>query len=1030
MSELKFNVHDFTKEGDVDEYLNNLYLELGDVRQLNLENNLLKRHWYDSDKMPETITALCRDPMYLHFVCKYILNVDLLPYQGAMLNVLWNKLLCILIGSRGMAKSYMLAVYCVLRAVLHQGSRIVVVGAGLRQSLVVWNYIVKIWDNAPVLRDIVGAKNHPKKDLHMAYWEPGISRCVFLPLGTGDKIRGERACVGPNTLIETNKGLIRIKDSAKYMDDLEVRDGRGDYETPSHFVQTKPIDAYEIRTTLGYNFICSDIHQVWTSDGWKLAKDLTEEDYLVPINTYVFPTEYKTLGKYIIDENFGKMLGILVSEGCVSRKHEIAVKMADKECVDLFAHLLASIDPEFNVCRYTDAAYTDSRGWNCKETYEAKLCNLKFRNLLVEAGLDRVTALQKKIPDIILQSPKSVVIAFLQGLFWGDGSCFLFKSEARDNNLGISYYSGSRQLLEEVQVLLFKLGIFSGYGCRTNHISTNPQHVLRMYGSQSRLFYDLIGYGIPKWTNVYESAFKDPKSKADRKLLRVKKVMKLPGKHHLYDYTIPVSHSFVGGIFKQHNTHVVAEEFGSIPEDIFETVVRGFAAVRSDGVIGNVAQAYKESQMRKMGWSERKGEEIEQVQLSTMLPGNQIIMAGTAHYQFNHFYKYYQYYRAVILSGGDRNILKSMFPERDIRANLPSEHYGIIRIPADCLPMGLMDENILSQGRATMDPSIFRMEYMACFPSDSEGFYQAGTLNKCCVPLKLDGETFTFKPLLLGDQQKMYFMGIDPASESDRFAIHIQEFGPNNRGLCVYQWSTTRKEFEKLKSDGTFKEEITDYNTFCIKHIFALCRRFNIQIICLDSGGGGLSIREGLKDTSKLMSGELPILEFDASPLDKGRRILHTIQFADSTWRKDAHWGLRADLLQQQIFFPEYDAADIQVNELLDERNNIVFDTVGDIYDEIEQCKIETTYIKYEHTDNGSEKWGLPNGKLGGRSFQRDRFTSLLLANWARRIFITDIMGKKNPYHDSYGNVARAAKKGISYNVVKTDQGNGRKIFY
>ena len=386
-------------------------------------------------------------------------------------------------------------------------------------------------------------------------------------------------------------------------------------------------------------------------------------------------------------------------------------------------------------------------------------------------------------------------------------------------------------------------------------------------------------------------------------------------------------------------TTVIGEEFASIPEDIFETVVRGFAAVRSDGVIGNVMQAYKEQQMRKMGWEKRKGEEIEQVKLSTMLPGNQIIMAGTANYQFNHFYKYYLYYRAVIMSGGDKKILKAMFPERDIQADIPSEHYGIIRMPANVLPPGLMDENILAQGRATMDPSIFRMEYMACFPSDSEGFYQATIIHKCCVPLKLDGEPFTFKPLLIGDPTKWYFMGIDPASESDRFAIHIQEMGPNNRGHCVYQWSTTRKEFEKLKADGAFKEDITDYNTFCIKHIFALCRRFNIQVICLDSGGGGLSIREGLKDTSKLMPGELPILEFDTSPLEKGRKLLHTIQFSDAVWRKDAHWGLRADLLQQQIFFPEYDAAEIQVNELLDQRNNIVFDTVGDVYDEIEQCK-------------------------------------------------------------------------------------------
>ena len=57
----------------------------------------------------------------------------------------------------------MLALYILLRATFDQGVKIVVAGAGLRQSGLVFGAMQQIWDNAPVLQDINGGAENPTK---------------------------------------------------------------------------------------------------------------------------------------------------------------------------------------------------------------------------------------------------------------------------------------------------------------------------------------------------------------------------------------------------------------------------------------------------------------------------------------------------------------------------------------------------------------------------------------------------------------------------------------------------------------------------------------------------------------------------------------------------------------------------------------------------------------------------------------------------------------------------------------------------
>jgi hypothetical protein len=143
------------------------------------------------------LLRVVRNPINFGFTCKKIFNVKLAPFQLVILNELWHRKYPMLIASRGGSKSFMLALYAMLRALLHQGTKIVIVGSAFRQAKVIFEYCEHIWHNAPVLRDIVGisGRSGPRRDIDRCTCTIGESIIIAIPLGDGTKIRGYRANV-------------------------------------------------------------------------------------------------------------------------------------------------------------------------------------------------------------------------------------------------------------------------------------------------------------------------------------------------------------------------------------------------------------------------------------------------------------------------------------------------------------------------------------------------------------------------------------------------------------------------------------------------------------------------------------------------------------------------------------------------------------------------------------------------------------------------------------------------------------------
>ena len=148
---------------------------------------------YDKNNLHLYILKKMRDPDYFHWTVKTLFNIELLPIQTCILRELWKRPFPMYIASRGFGKSFLLAVYCLLKSTLIPGTKIVIVGAAFRQSKVIFEYMDTIWRNAPILQSICSDSSGPRRDVDRCTMKVNDSWAMAVPLGDGNKIRGLRA---------------------------------------------------------------------------------------------------------------------------------------------------------------------------------------------------------------------------------------------------------------------------------------------------------------------------------------------------------------------------------------------------------------------------------------------------------------------------------------------------------------------------------------------------------------------------------------------------------------------------------------------------------------------------------------------------------------------------------------------------------------------------------------------------------------------------------------------------------------------
>ena len=438
----------------------------------------------------------------------------------------------------------------------------------------------------------------------------------------------------------------------------------------------------------------------------------------------------------------------------------------------------------------------------------------------------------------------------------------------------------------------------------------------------------------------------------------------------------------------QRANDIIADEFASIPREIFENVVAGFAAVSADPVqnVKRVAAQKKADEL---------GVELESEKESAK-KDNQIILSGTAYYDFNHFATYWKKWKSIIQSGGDQKKLREVFGD-DVPESFDWRQYSIIRMPYELLPKGFMDADQVARSKATVHNGIYQMEYGACFTTDSQGFFKRSLIESCVVSENNtikdhDGNDILFEAVLMGDKNKKYIFGVDPASEVDNFSIVVLEVNPTHRKI-VHCWTTTRSEHKSKIKKGYVSE--TDFYAYCARKIRDLMRLFPCVHIAMDAQGGGVAVMESLHDVDKLQDGEIPIWPTinDDKPKDtddeRGLHILEMCQFAKYDWLAEANHGMRKDFEDKALLFPRFDAVSIDLSLNQDDLKNRMFDTLEECVMDIEELKDELSMIQMTQTTSGRDRWDTPQVVVGtGKKskIRKDRYSALLMANMAARI--------------------------------------------
>lgn len=443
-------------------------------------------------------------------------------------------------------------------------------------------------------------------------------------------------------------------------------------------------------------------------------------------------------------------------------------------------------------------------------------------------------------------------------------------------------------------------------------------------------------------------------------------------------------------------TTVLADEFASIPEEIFDIVVRGFTATAKTPI----EEARQIAIERRIAELDLPTDICKQITgTSKSIKGNQIVYSGTAYYGFNHFAKKFNMWRTIIESKGDYRIISNLFGgDNNIPDDFDYRDYAIVRVPYTVLPEGMLDKKQLAHARAVLPSSIFQMEYCASFVKDSNGFFPRSLIEQCTVgpdkPIETPDGAVVFTPAATGEKNRKYVMGIDPAAERDNFAISIIEVWQNHRRV-VYCWVVNKSEFIKRKKAGFVTDD--DYYAYCCSKIIDLVKNFNPVRIEMDCQGGGYAISEMLRNKKLIdkSKNNFPIYEIvdlnepkDTDGETDGRHILHLVQ-QSSDFNQNANIALHKSLETKVLLFPAFDTVKMCAALEVEKAVGVMFDTYEEIVLNIEELKNEICTIQMTETATGKEKFDTPSvvqpGSVEGRKrtgrLVKDRYTSLLLAN-------------------------------------------------
>jgi ribonucleotide reductase alpha subunit len=299
-----------------------------------------------------------------------------------------------------------------------------------------------------------------------------------------------------------------------------------------------------VKTREGFEITVTPDHKLLTTDGWKEAKDLKPGDKIMiaRINPHSIG---HTSGGIRLDEDVAFAIGWLLGDGTLN-KYYVAWYFGtdDIEAMEKVKRAIVKLGGNLDIKPVV-------RNNETILSYGADTTLYKRIHRLVG---NMSNSRSRRIPELVWKTHPTSLRHILRGLFTADGTV--------DADKEIRLTSPSREMLQEIQLLLLSLGITSRiyerpyekefhYTTKTGEekvYKSKGYYELVISGCSRRLFAELIGFESAR--KLSKLSFKN--TKIDSVWATVEEVEDA-GLVDFYDFTVPGFHTYIANGFVHHN---------------------------------------------------------------------------------------------------------------------------------------------------------------------------------------------------------------------------------------------------------------------------------------------------------------------------------------------------------------------------------------------------------------------------------------------------------------------------------------------
>tara|TARA_B110000196_G_C21144222_1_gene665621 strand:+ start:574 stop:2481 length:1908 start_codon:yes stop_codon:yes gene_type:complete len=399
-------------------------------------------------------------------------------------------------------------------------------------------------------------------------------------------------------------------------------------------------------------------------------------------------------------------------------------------------------------------------------------------------------------------------------------------------------------------------------------------------------------------------------------------------------------------------------------------------------------------------------------------PNNKIIGLSSASYKFEHLYKMYQQYEALIRNPELAVEDDPTNPQQNTNSQAGDAHRVIMHFAYDMAPSQLYDKSLLQQAKATLSESQFAREFGARFTDDSSGYFKVSKMKACTIP---DGEGPSVE--LIGQAKDEYILAIDPSwSESegsDDFAMEVTKLLPNGRkSIVVHAYARSGAALKDhmryalyIIQNFNIKAIVADYNggvqfvKSCNES--KLFKDANIELGVIDADlDKHLEYEKGIKDLKRQYNSETHNYVFLRKPTSQWIRVANELLqaafdhkkllFAGAAMDDDYHFQRSAKIPISEIEFlsiPEKNSPD----------GAKMIDFVEHQSEMMSLIKVQCALVEVTTSAQGNQNFDLPMNlkkQRGAFKARKDSYSALVLANWMSNVYY-DIQNYNDDDHDN-----------------------------